>query len=60
MVSSWTQIACGHFLLFASDRLCWVGVGVIIIFKGRLNCLYGFIKALECRAEIKEFIAKNE
>ena len=60
-MGNWTQIACWHFLLVASDRLSWVGVRVIIIIivEGRLNCLYLSIKALEDCVEVEEFFVKS-
>ena len=60
-MGNWTQIACWHFLLVASDRLNEVGVRVIIIVivEGRLNCLYLSIEALEDRVEVEEFFVKS-
>ncbi len=61
MVGSWTQIACGHFLLFASDRQCWVGFGIIIIIiEGGFDCFDNVVKTLVCHVEIEKFVVKEE
>ena len=59
MLGNRPQFACWYFVLVASDRLRRGVFRVSIMFKGRLDYLYLFIKALKVCAEIKNFFIKD-